>query len=672
MGTKPTLSKKLKIKKKNMKALKYIYPFCIALLLLVGCAEDENDFSFIDNVVAPTEVKAVFKIAQDNSGLVTITPNALGASNYNLTFGDANLEPVNIIQGESTTHVYTDGSYTVSIEAIGVTGLKTQATQELLVSFRAPENLEVKSEIDASNPFIVNVSATADYAASFLAYFDTSNPDEVPTPFQIGETISFEYEGVGDYTIKVVALSGGTETTEFTQVVTVSSPIELPINFEIFDASKFIGFGGASATVVDNPDTNGNISSKVGQIIKGGPEVWAGNVIITSAPIDFSTKKIIKLDVWSPRAGGKLLLKLENLNDANINIEKEVTLQGTGSWEEVLIDFSDIDTSIEYQKLVWFFDIGTVGDRSANWTFYVDNISLYNPDPFNDGLLTNGDFELGSDSWIVGVNNNAPVTVVTDLGNTYYSANVASAGNPWDVNMSQKVQIVQGEKYTLVFDAWSDINRTIISGIGLSGDPWSSATQTVNITPTKTSYSLTLVATGFGAIDARVLFDLGANAGMVNIDNVSLFLGDGPFDDGILTNGDFEAGSNSWIVGTDDNAPVPVVTDSGNTYYSVNVVAAGNPWDVNMSQKVEIIQESTYTLSFDAWSNTNRSIISGIGLSGAPWSSDVETVNITTTRTTYTLTLTASGFGAIDARVIFDLGAAAGSVNIDNVSLTSN
>lgn len=672
MGTKPTLSKKLKIKKKNMKALKYIYPFCIALLLLVGCAEDENDFSFIDNVVAPTEVKAVFKIAQDNSGLVTITPNALGASNYNLTFGDANLEPVNIIQGESTTHVYTEGSYAVSIEAIGVTGLKTQATQELLVSFRAPENLEVKSEIDASNPFIVNVSATADYAASFLAYFDTSNPDEVPTPFQIGETISFEYEGVGDYTIKVVALSGGTETTEFTQVVTVSSPIELPINFEIFDASKFIGFGGASATVVDNPDTNGNISSKVGQIIKGGPEVWAGNVIITSAPIDFSTKKIIKLDVWSPRAGGKLLLKLENLNDANINIEKEVTLQGTGSWEEVLIDFSDIDTSIEYQKLVWFFDIGTVGDGSANWTFYVDNISLYNPDPFNDGLLTNGDFELGSDSWIVGVNNNAPVTVVTDSGNTYYSANVASAGNPWDVNMSQKVQIVQGEKYTLVFDAWSDINRTIISGIGLSGDPWSSATQTVNITPTKTSYSLTLVATGFGAIDARVLFDLGANAGMVNIDNVSLFLGDGPFDDGILTNGDFEAGSNSWIVGTDDNAPVPVVTDSGNTYYSVNVVAAGNPWDVNMSQKVEIIQESTYTLSFDAWSNTNRSIISGIGLSGAPWSSDVETVNITTTRTTYTLTLTASGFGAIDARVIFDLGAAAGSVNIDNVSLTSN
>ena len=27
-----------------------------------------------------------------------------------------------------------------------------------------------------------------------------------------------------------------------------------------------------------------------------------------------------------------------------------------------------------YQKIVWFFDLGTVGDGSADWTFYVDNI----------------------------------------------------------------------------------------------------------------------------------------------------------------------------------------------------------------------------------------------------------------------------------------------------------
>ena len=238
--------------------------------------------------------------------------------------------------------------------------------------------------------------------------------------------------------------------------------------------------------------------------------------------------------------------------------------------------------------------------------------------------------------------------------------------------MSQKVEIIQGETYTFIFDAWSDTNRSIVTGIGLSAAPWSSSVETVNITPTRTTYSLTLVATDWGAPDARVIFDLGAEAGMVNIDNVGLFLGDGPFDDGLLVNGDFEAGADPWIVGTDDNAPISVVTDGGNTYFSVDVAAAGNPWDVNMSQKVEIISGNTYTLTFDAWSDTNRAIISGIGLSAAPWSSTVETVNITTTRTTYTLTLLAADWGALDARVIFDMGAEAGQVNIDNVALTSN
>ena len=494
----------------------------IALVFFISCTQDDNDISFIDSVVAPSEIKAVFNITQDNSGLVTITPNAIGASSYNIKFGDNTIKSANVIQGKSITHVYGEGNYTVTIEAIGFTGLKSEVTQELVVSFRAPENLEVKAEVDSGNPFKLNISATADYATSYLVYFNTSNANEVPTDLQSGETVSFEYASVGDYTIKVLALSGGSKTTQLTQSVTITSPVELPVNFEIFDASKLIGFGGASANVINNPDTRINISSKVAKTTKGGPEIWAGNVIITSAPINFSKKKIIKLDVWSPRPGGKLLFKIENISDSNTFIEKEVILKGTSSWEEVTIDFSDIDVSKTYQKLVWFFDFGTVGSGGSNWTFYVDNIDLQSSDPFNDGLLTNGSFESGSESWIVGVDDNSPVSVVTNSGNTYFSKNVATAGNPWEVNMSQKVEIVQGLNYKLTFDAWSDTNRPIISGIGLSANPWSSDTKTVNITPTRTTYTLNLAAAGFGATNARVIFDLGAATGSVNIDNVSL------------------------------------------------------------------------------------------------------------------------------------------------------
>jgi len=355
-----------------MKTLKYI--MSLALVFFISCADDDNDLSFLDSVVAPTNVSALFQITQDNSGLVTITPNSEGGVSYNVTLGDGTEEPVAVAQGENAQHIYTEGTYTVGIEAVGQTGLKSATTQDLMVSFRAPENIEITAEIDSSNPFILNVSATADYATSFLVFFDTSNVDEEPTELAAGETVSFEYATVGDYTIKVVALSGGVETSELTQEVTIEKPTELPIDFEIFDASVFQGFGGASNAVIDNPDASGNASAKVGQIVKGAPEVWAGNVITLSAPIDFSTKKVINLDVWSPRAGGKLTMKLENLTDSQTFIEKEITLAGSSSWENVSIDFSDIDDTQEYQKIVVFFDLGTVGDGGADWTFYVDNI----------------------------------------------------------------------------------------------------------------------------------------------------------------------------------------------------------------------------------------------------------------------------------------------------------
>jgi hypothetical protein len=356
-----------------MRTLKYIYTFSLALVVLFGCTEDE-DLSFVDNIVAPSEVTANFSITQDNSGVVTITPNAVGATNYNINYGDGSEEIVNVVQGESTTHTYVEGSYTVTIEAIGLTGLKTEVTENLTVSFEAPKNLEISAIINPSNPFQVDVSATAELAAAFEVYFDTSNTAEEPTPLGIDETVSFEYPLVGDYTIKVVALSGGIATTEKEKVITISAPTELPIDFELFDTTVLFGFGGASADVVENPDTNGNSSQKVARTIKGGPEIWAGNVIVASSPIDFSVKKLIKLDVWSPRPGGKLLFKIENLDNPGIFIEKEITLNGNSSWEEAVIDFSDIDTSQSYQKLVWFYDFGSVGDGSADWTFYLDNI----------------------------------------------------------------------------------------------------------------------------------------------------------------------------------------------------------------------------------------------------------------------------------------------------------
>ena len=57
-------------------------------------------------------------------------------------------------------------------------------------------------------------------------------------------------------------------------------------------------------------------------------------------------------------------------------VEKEVKTTVAGAWETLTFDYSAINTSNTYQKIVLIFDLGTVGDGSANFTFLFDDITL--------------------------------------------------------------------------------------------------------------------------------------------------------------------------------------------------------------------------------------------------------------------------------------------------------
>lgn len=142
---------------------------------------------------------------------------------------------------------------------------------------------------------------------------------------------------------------------------------------------------------------------------------------------------------------------------------------------------------------------------------------------FQGGLVINGDFESSTTGWFLGVDNPLPAGLLTTQdGNTFFSINVAAAGNPFDVNLSQTgIAMTQGVTYRLTFDAWSDVNRSVLAGIGLSGPPWTNLTQVVNLTSSMQSFSLDFTA-NFNSPNSRVLFDLGAAVGRVNIDNVTL------------------------------------------------------------------------------------------------------------------------------------------------------
>jgi hypothetical protein len=361
-----------------MKIFNKIALFGVFIAMAFACETDKDLLYSLDYIPAPQNVTAVFDITQDNTGLVSVIPNAEGAQKFEIQFGDGTGSPAECNPGEIVTHIYDEGVYTVTIKAIGITGLETEHTQQLNVTFKAPENLNVTIEKDGQNPKIVNVSATADFVTVFEVYFGDTE-DEEPTLVLPGEVATHTYAAPGSYDVKVIAKSAGAATTEYTETVIIpeaSDPVNLPVGFESFTINyAFVNFGNAYSSVVDNPDVSGiNTSARVGQTVKAaGAEIWAGSFLTLENPIDFSTKTVFKVKVWSPKTDAVVKLKVENLTNGEIGYEVDAKTTVSDQWEELSFDFSAIDKNQEYQKVVIFFDFGNTGDDAI---YYFDDIKL--------------------------------------------------------------------------------------------------------------------------------------------------------------------------------------------------------------------------------------------------------------------------------------------------------
>jgi hypothetical protein len=366
-----------------MRLFKYFFSVSFLILLVTGCKKEINDdTSFAQTGTSPDQLSALFEITQDNTGMVTITPNGTAANKYDIYFGDTTIAPVTVLAGKNITHKYGEGIYNVKLVAHSVSGKTKEATKQLTVSFRAPENLDFTITVDPANSMKISVSATALYETSFKVYFGDV-PNEIPVSFNEGQSVTHTYAATGTYQVKVVALSGGAATAELIKPVTIVNPVLLPLTFESSTLNyAFINFDGGNASVITNPQANGiNTSSKTGRMIKNAGQTWGGSVITLGAPIDFSANKVFRMKVYSPRVGAKVLLKVENLTNGGLNYEKEVLTTVANAWEDLAFDFTAINTANSYHKIVLIFDNGIMGDSSANFTFLFDDIRLTNTMP---------------------------------------------------------------------------------------------------------------------------------------------------------------------------------------------------------------------------------------------------------------------------------------------------
>jgi uncharacterized lipoprotein YmbA len=589
-----------------MKFMKHFLLLFLATGLIVSCGDDDMDDP-IDPIAAPSNVQAGIDIADDNSGTVTVTPTATGASSFQVFFGNVTNETATTINvGQSATNVYEEGTYTIRVVAVGSDGQETEISEQIQVMFEMEAfdgGLLVNGDFEAgAEPWNAGVEAF----------------DAPPAP--------------------VVTVDGNTYYS----------------------------------VTVDNPDPS---------------QPFLVNLSQQGLALMADTNYTLKFDAWSDVERSIIAGIGESSGgfaSTAVNVNLTTAMQ-TFTLQLTTVGFGGDDLRVIFDS------------NGAAGMVNIDNVSLVEGgdgsdtpmDPAGSLDLINGDFEAGAEPWNAGVEafDAPPAPVVTVDGNTYYSVTVDNPdpSQPFLVNLSQQgLSMTADTNYTLTFDAWSDVERSIIAGIGESSGNFASVAVDVDLTTAVQTFTLQLTTVGFGGDDLRVLFDSNGEAGMVNIDNVSIVEGgDGSDTPGgdtgdtgslDLINGDFEAGAEPWNAGVEafDAPPAPVVTVDGNTYYSVNVENPdpSQPFLVNLSQQgLSMTADTNYILTFDAWSDVDRTIIAGIGESSGNFASTAVNVNLTTTVQTITLQLTTVGFGGDDLRVLFDSNGEAGMVNIDNVSI---
>jgi hypothetical protein len=441
-----------------MKTIKYILSTVLLLAVVWSCTKVEDNFDFVSTVKAPVNISALYNITQDNTGLVTITPSGEGATSFAINFGDGTAELATLKMGESVNHTYAEGNYQVKIVGVGVTSLTTEVTQDLVVSFKAPENLVVVIENDQAVSKQVNVTANADFATLFDVYFGET-VDETPVSANIGETASFVYQDAGTFTIRVVAKGGAIATTEYAEdfdVTAIVQPITsapTPENRAAADVMSIY-----SSVYTDNAGTDyfpdwgqaGQGSGWAEFDLAGDKMLQYINLsyqgISFGETIDVSAMEYLHLDVWTADVSNLETFLINGVDgDSNENmVSMPLTADEWTSLDIPISAWTDQGLSVDQ-----IFQLKFVGDPWAGGTVFIDNIYFYRapsvpvklPLTFDDDGQTFGTFNGASFAIDVDPDDaNNPVGMITNSGAEWEGISL-DLDEPVDLSVNKQIRV---------------------------------------------------------------------------------------------------------------------------------------------------------------------------------------------------------------------------------------
>ena len=378
-----------------MKIINKISQVFIIIVLIFACKEEQDNFDYLDAIVPPANVAVAYNITQDNSGLVTLIPTAEGVSSFVIDFGDGS-ETKEVIPGSKISHIYTEGTYTVKVIASNISGDSTELSQELVVSFKAPENLMVTLENDAAKSKQLNITATADFASMFEFYSGEAGVDQPVATANIGETINYQYTDAGTYSVKVVAKGGAIQTTEYTtdfEVTAILAPLASAPNPSSRNEADVISIFSDAYTDIAGSDFYPNWGQNTIYTdfdLNGDKIIQYSNLnyqgIDIGAEIDASSMETLHIDIWTADATSIDIYPLPNgVQPADERfVTKTLVANQWNSFEIPMTDFTGQNLPVDKLKQFKFVGSGSV---------FIDNLYFYKAPSVAVQALIHDDFE---------------------------------------------------------------------------------------------------------------------------------------------------------------------------------------------------------------------------------------------------------------------------------------
>ena len=418
-----------------------IYRILIVILIAFSSCTEERDLSFLETVEAPSNVSLNYEITQDNTGLVTLTPSADSATGFYVDLGDGTSEVVELSLGENFSHTYEEGTYNVTVTGFNFKGDETAETQELVVSFNAPENLVTSITNNASVSKQVDVNAEADFATMYEFHSGEPDVDQPVATGNIGEAISYQYANAGIYDVEIVVKGGAIETSTYAEtfeVTAILQPITSAPAPPNRNDSDVISIYGDAYTNVEGTDTfpdwgqGGQGSSWSEFSLNGDTMLQYTNLSYQGIQIgssqDVTDMEFIHLDVWTTDVD-QLETSLINIaSDGSGTTEAPVVNDLTANgWTSIDIAISDYtDQGLTVNEIL---QLKFVGIPWAEGTVFIDNIYFYKSP---SGVVTDiiEDFEGVAPAYVSFGNANATVVANPDMSGENTTSTVTQLDKP--------------------------------------------------------------------------------------------------------------------------------------------------------------------------------------------------------------------------------------------------